>query len=206
MQLRRLSTLVEILHSIVPDVPGSSHSLFFFISACVHPVSILRVKINVRCSLITKSEWSSGNNSLSWFKRSRVQIPLTVFLIFISACVHPVLIIILRIDTGRYKTNCEWDLNPGTRHLSLSTRPLTLLNQTASDVNYNPQDGHRMDTSRYKKKSTLRVIINVRCSLLKKSEWSSGNPSLYRSRGPGFKSHSKFLLFISASVHPKGYN
>ena len=124
-----------------------SHSQFLlFISACVHPVSILRVIINVRCSLITKSEWSSGNTLLScsrcsrrpWFKSH------SQFLLFISACVHPVYI--------------------------------------------------------------LRVIINVRCSLIKKSEWSSGNTTLSWSRGTGFKSHSQFLLFISACVHPKGYN
>ena len=48
----------------------------------------------------------------------------------------------------------------------------------------------------------LRVIINVRCSLIKKSEWSSGNTTLSWSRGTGFKSSSQFLLFISAFVHP----
>ena len=116
-----------------------SHSqLFLFISACVHPVSILRVIINVRCSLSKKIEWSSGNCSLSCSRgpgfESRSQ-----FLLFISDFVHPVYI--------------------------------------------------------------LRVIINVRCSLIKKSEWSSGNTSLSCSRGPWFKSHSQFLLFISASVH-----
>ena len=128
-----------------------SHSQFLlFISACVHPVYILRVIINVRCSLITKSEWSSGHTLLScsrcsrrpWFKSH------SQFLIFISACVHPVYI--------------------------------------------------------------LRVIINVRCSLIKKSEWSSGNTTLSWSRGTGFKSHSQFLLFhiclCPSCVHPKGYN
>ena len=126
-----------------------------FKSACVHPVYILRVIINVRCSLITKIEWyseilqiewSSGNTSLAcsrcsrrpWFKSQ------SQFLIFISACVHPVYI--------------------------------------------------------------LRVIINVRCSLIKKCEWSSGNTTLSWSRDTGFKSYSQFLILISACVHPKGYN
>ena len=131
----------------VPDVLGSNptHSFFFLYL----PVSILKVIINVWCSLITKIEWSSGNTSLScsrfsrrpWFKSN------SQFLLFISACVHPV--------------------------------------------------------------SILRVIINVRCSLITKSEWSTGNTlhSCSRcSRRPWFKSHSQFLLFISACVHPKGYN
>ena len=116
-----------------------SHSQFLlFISACVHHVYILRVIINVRCSLITKSEWCSGNTSIScsrrpWFKSH------SQFLIFIYACVHPVYI--------------------------------------------------------------LRVTINVRCSLIKKSEWSSGNTSLSCSRRSRFKSHLQFLLFVSACVH-----
>ena len=59
---------------------------------------------------------------------------------------HLTLIITLRMDTGWTQAdikrrNCEWDLNQwtsGTRDCSISTRPLTLRNQTASDVNYNP--------------------------------------------------------------------
>ena len=134
---------MEILHSLGPEVLGSNptHSFLFLYL----PVSILKVIINVRCSLITKIEWSSGNTSLScsrrpWFKSH------SQFLLFISACVHPMYI--------------------------------------------------------------LRVIINVRCSLIKKSEWSSGNTLLSCSRcyrRPWYKSHSQFLLFISACVHPKGY-
>ena len=66
------------------------------------------------------------------------------------------------MDTGRYKKNCEWETVSGIwtkdvwnngrlEHLeqesevfpldhsiwSISTRPLNLRNQTASDVNYN---------------------------------------------------------------------
>ena len=125
--------------------PGfKSHLQFLlFISACVHPVYILRVIINVRCSLIKKSEWSSGNTSLSCSRGPGFKF-CSQFLLFISACVHPL--------------------------------------------------------------SILRVIINVRWSLIKKSEWSSGNISLYYSRGPGFESQSQFLLFVSACVHYKGYN
>ena len=62
---------------------------------------------------------------------------------------HLTLIITLRMYTGWTQAdikrrNCEWDLNQGrlkisTREsVSISTRPLTLRNQTASDVNYNP--------------------------------------------------------------------
>ena len=113
--------------------PGyESHSQFLlYISACVHPVSILRVIINVRCSLVKEREWSSGNTSLSYSRGPGFE-SHSQFLLFISACVHPV--------------------------------------------------------------SILKVIINVRCSLIKKSELSSGNNSLSCSRGPGFKSHSKFLF------------
>ena len=70
-----------------------SHSQFFlFISACVHPVYILRVIINVRCSLIKKSEWSSGNTSLSCSRQSGFKSHLQ-FLLFVSACIHPVYIL-----------------------------------------------------------------------------------------------------------------
>ena len=85
---------MEILHSLVPDVPdvlGSNptHQFLLCISACVHPVYILRVIINVRCSLIKKSEWSSGNTTLSWSRGTGFK-SHSQFLLFISAFVHPV--------------------------------------------------------------------------------------------------------------------
>ena len=70
-----------------------SHSqLLIFISACVHPVYILRVIINVRCSLIKKSESSSGNTTLSWSRGTGFK-SHSQFIFFISAFVHPVSIL-----------------------------------------------------------------------------------------------------------------
>ena len=149
---------MEILHSLVSRCSRrpwfKSHSQFLlFISAFVHPVSILRVIINVRCSLITKSqiEWSSGNTLLScsrytrrpWFKSH------SQFVLFISACVHPVYI--------------------------------------------------------------LRVIINVRCSLITKSEWKyfrlSGLVEILHSLVPDIPdvlgsnpTHSFFFLYLPVSI------
>ena len=139
---------MEILHSLGPEVLGSNstHMFLLFISACVHPVYILRVIINVRFSLIKKSEWFSVNTTISWFRGTGFK-SHSQFLLVISACVHPVYI--------------------------------------------------------------LRVIINVRCSLIKKSEWASGNTTLCSSRGTGLKSHSHFFFYIClcpSCVHPKGYN
>ena len=51
--------------------------------------------------------------------------------------------------------------------------------------------------------SILRVIINVRCSLIKRSEWFCGKTPLSCSRGPGFKSQSQFHSFISICVYSK---
>ena len=132
----------------VPDVPWfKSHSeILLCIYACVHPVSILRVIINVRCSLIKKSEWSRGNTWLSCSRGTGFK-SHSQFVLFIYACVHPVYI--------------------------------------------------------------LRVKINVRCILIKKSEWISGNTSLflfqrYRVQIP--LSFSSFYICPCPScVHPKWY-
>ena len=171
-----------------------SHSQFLlFISACVHPVYILRVIINVRCSLIKKSEWSSGNTTLSWSRcssrhwfKSHSQ-----FLVFISACVHPVYIlrVIINVRCNLIKKS-EW--SSGNTTLSWSRG--TGFKSHSQFLLFISGSVHPV--------SILRVIINVRCSLITKIEWSSGNTSLSCSRRPWFKSHSQFLLFISACVHP----
>ena len=172
-----------------------SHSQFLlFISACVHPVYILRVIINVRCSLIKKSEWSSGNTSLSCSRHSGFKSHLQ-FLLFVSACIHPVYILRVIINVRcSLITKTEW--SSGNTSISCSRRPW--LKYRSKFLLCIFACVHAV--------SILRVVINVRCSLIKKSEWSSGNTSLSFSRGPWFKSHSQFLLFISACVHPKGYN
>ena len=176
--------------------PGfKSHSQFLlFISACARPVYILRVIINVRCILVTKSGWSSGNNSLSCSRRSEFKSYL-YFLLFVSACVHPlyILMVISNVRCSLIKKR-EW--SSGNTSLSCSRGPC--FKSQSPFVLFISACVHPV--------YILRVIINVRCSLIKKSEWSSGNTLLSWSRVPAFKSHSKFLLFISACVHPKGYN
>ena len=172
-----------------------SHLQFLlFVSACVHLVYILRVIVNVRCSLIKKGEWSSGNTSVSCSRgpcfKSHSQ-----FLIFISACVHHVYIlrVIINVRCSLIKKS-GW--SSGNTSLSCSRR--SGFKSNSQFLIFVSACVHPV--------YILRVIINVRCSLIKKSVWFSGNTSLSCSRGPGFKSNSQFLLFISACVHPKGYN
>ena len=117
--LRRVSGLVEILHSLGQEVLGSNptHSFLFLYL----PVYILRVIINVRCSLIKKSEWSSGNTSLSCSRgpcfKSHLQ-----FLLFVSACVHHVYILRVIINVRcSSTTKSEWSI--GNTSLSCSRRP-----------------------------------------------------------------------------------
>ena len=168
-----------------------SHSQFLhFVSPCVHPVYIPRVIINVRCSLIKKSEWSSGNTSLSC-SRGPLFKSHSQFLLFISACVHPVYILraIINVRCSLIKT-VEW--SSGYTSLSYSR---------ATGFKSHSQFLLFISACLYPV-SILRVIINVRCILIMKIEWSSGNTLLSWSRGPGFKSPSQFLLFISACVHP----
>ena len=172
-----------------------SHSQFLlFISASVHHVYILRVIINVRCSLIKKSEWSSGNTSLSC-SRGLLFKSQSQFLLFISACVHSVYILRVIFNVRCSLINkSEW--SSGNTSLSCSRGPC--FKSRSQFLLFISACVHPV--------YILRVIINVRCSLIKKSEWSSGNTSLSCSRRPWFKSHSQFLLFISACVHTKGYN
>ena len=182
---------MEILHSVFSRGHWfKSHSQFLlFIYACVHPVYILRVIINVRCSLLKKSEWSSGNTSLSCSRGTGFK-SHSHFLLFIYAGVHPVYILRLIINVRcSLITKSEW--SSGNTSHSCSRRPwfkshsqfLLFISACVHNV------------------YILRVIINVICSSITKSEWSSGNTSLSFSRGPWFKSHSQFLLFISACVH-----
>ena len=188
MWLRRVSGLVEILHSLVPEVPCSNptHSFFFL----YHPVYILIVIINVRCSSIKKSEWSSGNTSMSCSRRSGFK-SYSQFLLFVSACVHPVYILSVIINVRwRLIKKSEW--SSGNTSMSCSRR--SGFKSYSQFLLFVSPCVHPV--------YILSAIINVRCSLIKKSEWSSGNNSLSCSRVPGFKSYSQFLLFVSACVHP----
>ena len=191
---------MEILHSVFPEGPTfKSHSQFLLvISVCVHPVYILRVIINVRWSLIKKSEWSSGNTSISCSRGTGFK-SQSRFLLLISACVYPVYIlrVIINVRCSLIKKS-EWSSGNTSRSCSRlsgfkSHSQFLLFISACVHPLYN-----------------LRVMINVRCSLIKKSEWSNGNTSHSCSRRPWFKSHSQFLLFISACVHPvvhpKGYD
>ena len=184
MWLRRVSGLVEILHSLVPEVPCSNttHSCFFFL---YHHVYILIVIINVRYSLIKKSEWSSGNTSMSCSRRSGFK-SYSPSLLFVSACVHPVYIlrVIINVRCSLVKKS-EW--SSGNISLSCSTGPW--FKSQSQFLLFISACVHPV--------YILRVIINVRCSLVKKSEWSSGNISLFCSTFPLFKSHTQFLIFIS---------
>ena len=185
--LRRVSGLVEILHSPCSRRSGfkSNSQFLLFVSACVHPVYILRVIINVRCSLIKKSEWSSGNTSLCCSRGPCFKCH-SQFLLFISACVHNVYILRVIINViCSLITKSEW--SSGNTSLSFSRRPW--FKSHSQIILCISACVHHV--------SILRVIINVRCSSIKKREWSSGNTSLFL-----FKSHSQFLLFISACVHP----
>ena len=179
---------MEILQCLVQDVPGSNptHSFFFL----YHPVYILIVIINVRCSLIKKSEWSSGNTSMSCSRRSGFK-SYSQFLLFVSACVHPVYILSVIINVRwRLIKKSEW--SSGNTSMSCSRR--SGFKSYSQFILFVSPCVHPV--------YILSAIINVRCSLIKKSEWSSGNNSLSCSRVPGFKSYSQFLLFVYACVHP----
>ena len=152
--------------------------------------SILRVIINVRCSLIKKSEWSSGNTSLSCSRRSEFKSHLQV-LLFVSACVNPVYIlrVIFNVRCSLIKKS---DWSSGNTSLSCSRGPC--FKSHSQFLIFTSACVHHV--------YILRVIINVRCSSTTKSEWSSGNTSLSCSRRSEFKSHLQILLFVSACVNP----
>ena len=151
---------------------------------------ILRVIVNVRCSLIKKSEWSSGNTTVSCSRgpcfKSHSQ-----FLLFISACVYHVYILRVIINV-RCSLIMKSEWSSGNTSLSCSRRPWFKSN--SQFLLFISACVHHV--------YILRVIFNVRCSLITKSEWSSGNTSISCSRRPWFKSHSQFLLCIYACVHP----
>ena len=183
---------MQILHFLGPEILGSNptHSFFF----PYLPVSILKVIINVRLILIKKSEWSSGNTSLSCSRRSGFK-SYSQFLLFVSACVHHVYILRVIINVRcSLITKSQWS----SGNTSLSCSRDSCFKSHLQFLLFVSVCVHPV--------YILRVIINVRCSLIKKSEWSRGNTSLSCSRGPCFKSHSQFLFCLCPScVHRKGY-
>ena len=76
---RRVSGPVQRLQLLIPEVLGSNPTSNLYLVFLLYlQVTILRIIINVRCSLIKKSEWSSGNTQYSQsgvhaFKPSWVQ-------------------------------------------------------------------------------------------------------------------------------------
>ena len=63
---RRVSGPVETLQLLITEVLGSNPTSNLFLVFLLYlQVTILRIIINVRCSLIKKSEWSSGNTQYS---------------------------------------------------------------------------------------------------------------------------------------------
>ena len=150
-------------------VPGSNptHRFFIFISACFHPVSILRVIINVRCSWTKKIEWSSGNPSLSRSRGLGFKSHSKFFKCFISACVHPVSILRVIINI-----RCNW-----IKKIEWSSGNTSLSCSRGAGFKSHSQFFYFFISACVHPVSILRVIINVRCSLFKKSEWSSGNSS-----------------------------
>ena len=179
---------MEIHHSLVQDVPGSNPTHSFFLLYLT--VSILKVIINVRWILIKKSEWSSGYTSLSCSRQSGFKSHLQ-FLIFVSACIHHVYILSVIINVRcSLITKSEW--SSGNTSLSFSRRPW--FKSHSQFILFISACVHPV--------SILRVIINVRCSLIKKSEWSSGNTSLSCSRGHPVSNptYSFFFLYMPVSI------
>ena len=76
---RRVSGPLQRLQLLIPEVLGSNPTSNLYLVFLLYlQVTILRIIINVRCSLIKKSEWSSGNTQYSQsgvhaFKPSWVQ-------------------------------------------------------------------------------------------------------------------------------------